>query len=265
MWQQLQRPIRLTDGVYLAIYPYSAQLGGVGAEGKNVVAHLRLMAAPRILSGPTPSGAQFERPIPPLQRSDQVGTGANVQVSAAIAYPVASTMLRRAVNGRAFEQAGRTVRIRDVRLSGVGGGRVALDVRLAGAVRGHLYLTGTPSFDATNHQVYVPDLDYDVGTAQLLVAGFGWLKGVDIRDFLRARARLPGSAVMDKLRALAESGVNRTLAPGVVLSGRIDHVEGTSVRATTRELQLRAAAFAELKLAIDKPPPLPRLPRQPKP
>ena len=105
----------------------------------------------------------------------------------------------------------------------------------------------------------MPDLDYDVGTAQLLVASLGWLKGVDIRDFLRERARLPGYAVLGKLRELAEKGINRTLAPGIELTGRIHNAEGSSVLATTRDIRVRATADAELKLAIDKPPPLQKL------
>jgi hypothetical protein len=155
---------------------------------------------------------------------------------------------------------GHRIKIRDVELSGIGGGRVALGVTLGGNVRGRLYFTGTPSLDPVHHQVHVPDLDYDVGTAQMLVEGFGWLRGVDIRDFLRDRARLPDSAVVGKLSGLAQNGINRSLAPGVTLSGRIHDAQGTSVRATTQDIRMRAVADAEFKLAIDRGPTLPRPP-----
>jgi hypothetical protein len=110
----------------------------------------------------------------------------------------------------------------------------------------------------------VPDLDYDVGTEQMLVQGFAWLRGVDIRDFLRDRARLPDSALVGRLRGLAENGINRTLAPGVRLSGRIYDARGTSVFATTQEIRMRAVADAEFKLAIDRAPTMPRPPQMAK-
>ncbi len=157
-------------------------------------------------------------------------------------------------------QDGRRIRIRDVQLSGIGGGRVALGVTLAGHVRGKLYFTGTPSLDPVSRQVHVPDLDYDVGTSQMLVLGFAWLRGVHIRDFLRERARLPDSEAVGRLRGLAEHGINRVLAPGVTLSGRISDARGTNVLATRNEIRLRAVADAELKLAIDRGPKLPRPP-----
>jgi hypothetical protein len=160
--------------------------------------------------------------------------------------------------GKTIRQSGRKVRIHDVELSGVGGGRVALGVTLAGAVRGRLYFIGTPGFDPANHQIYVPDLDYDVGSAQLLVKGFEWLMGVDIRDFLRDRARLPDTEVVGKLADLAQRGLNRTLAPGIELSGKIHDAKGTTVHATTQAIRVRAVADAEIELAINKAPALPR-------
>jgi hypothetical protein len=257
LWALLQRPIFLTQGVYLEIQPISAELGSVGAVGDSVTARLRMIASPRIVTGAL---ADSTRPLPLLGAASDIGNGAHVVVEASFTYPVATALLRRSLVGRSLVQAGHRVRIRDVQLMGLGDGRVALGVTLAGSVRGRLYFTGTPSFDRDHRQIHVPDLDYDVGTEQMLVEGVAWLKGMDMRNFLRDRARLPDSAVVGRLRGLAESGINRTLAEGVTLSGRIHDAEGTSVIATTREIRLRAVADAEFKLAIDKGPAIPRLP-----
>jgi hypothetical protein len=257
LWGLLQRPIFLTDGVYLEINPYSAQLGSVGAVGDTVTARLRMIASPRVV---TAMRVEAIRPLPPLGAASDIGSGAHVVVEASFTYPVATALLRRSLVGRSLVQEGHRIRIRDIQLMGLGDGRVALGVTLSGRVRGRLYFTGTPSFDPDNHQIRVPDLDYDVGTEQMLVEGLGWLKGVDMRDFLRTRARLPDSAVVGRLRGLAEKGINRTLADGVTLSGKIHDAQGTSVIATTHEIRLRAVADAEFKLAIDRGPTLPRPP-----
>ena len=261
LWGQLQRPIRLTEGLFLEINPYAAQLGAIGAVDDTVTARLRLTAAPRVVMR---EGRSKDRPLPPLRSGGGPGSGAHVIVEGACTYPVATALLRRALVGRSIVRLGHRIRIGDVQLTGIGGGRVALAVTLAGHVRGRLYFTGTPNLDPVHHQVNVPDLDYDVGTAQMLVQGFAWIKGVDMLTFLRDRARLPDSAVVGRLRTLAESGINRTLAPGVTLSGRIQHAQGTVVRATTREIRVRAVADAEFKLAIDRAPRVPRPPQRSK-
>jgi hypothetical protein len=258
LWELLQRPIWLTEGLYLEINPSAAQLGSVGAVNDTVMARLRMIASPRVVTDPRTADIL---PLPLLRSGGDTGNGAHVVIEGSCTYPVASAMLRRALVGRSIVGAGHRIRIRDVQLTGIGGGRVALGVTLAGHVRGKLYFTGTPSLDPDHRQVHVPDLDYDVGTAQLLVQGLGWLRGVDMRSFLRERACLPDSAVVGKLRGIAEHGINRTLAPGVTLSGRIHHARGTSVLATTRGIRVRAVADAEFKLAIDRGPTLPRPPQ----
>lgn len=258
LWALLQRPIFLTEGVYLQIQPHSAELGSVGAVGQTVTARLRMIASPRIVTGVR---ADSIHPLPLLGAARDIGSGAHVVVEASFTYPVATALLRRSLVGRSIVQQGHRIRIRDLQLSGLGDGRVALGVTLAGRVRGKLYFTGTPIFDPDTRQVRVPDLDYDVGTEQMLVEGFAWLKGVDMRDFLREGARLPDSAVVGRLRGLAENGINRELAEGVTLSGRIHDAVGTSVIATTQEIRVRAVAEAEFKIAIDRGPSVPRPPQ----
>jgi hypothetical protein len=259
IWRQLQRPMRLADSVYMAIHPSEAQIGSIGANGKLAFANLRLIAAPRVTTGPKPNLEHV--PLPPLERAHDVGRGARVLLDASFTYPVATDMLKEGLVGRRVELAGRHVRIRDVRLSGIGGGKVALGVRLSGGIRGRLFFTGTPTFDAPTRSIVVPDLDYDVGTAKVLVQGYEWLNDVKLRDFLREMARLPDSAVVRTLSELAETGMNRDLpARGVRLSGRIDQAGVIAVRATREEIRVHAVADADIKVSIDRAPSIPRPP-----
>ncbi len=262
MWRDLQKPVRLADSIYMSIHPSQAQIGSIGATGKTAYANLRLFATPRIVTGPKP--IREPEPLPPLERASDVGRGARVLLDASFTYPIATAMLHKALVGRIVEQSGHKIRIRDVRLTGIGGGRVALGVRVSGAVRGRIFFTGTPGYDVATRQIMVPDLDYDAGTVTVLVKGYEWLNGMQLRDFLRERARLPDSAVVSKLADLAEDGMNRKLpARGTWLSGRIDQAGVIAVRATRDEIRVRALADADLELTIDRAPSIPRL-REPK-
>ncbi len=60
---------------------------------------------------------------------------------------------------------------------------------------------------------------------------------------------------------MAEQGVNRTLTDGIVLSGQVHSAQATSVLASTGVLRVRATAEANLRLAINKAPSVPRPPR----
>jgi Domain of unknown function (DUF4403) len=259
VWRDLQAPLWLSDSVYMTINPSQAQVGSIGASGKTAFANLRLVAAPRVTTGHRPKIELI--PLPPLELAGDVKRGARVLLDASFTYPVATAMLRKALIGRSLEQGGHRIRIADIRIFGLGGGKVALGVRVAGAVRGRLFFTGTPGYDLKARQVIVPDLEYDVGTAQILVQGYEWLNDANLRDFLRERARIPDSAVVHTLCKLAEQGMNRDLpARGTHLSGRIDQAGVIAVSATLEDIRVRALADADLKLSIDRAPSIPRPP-----
>ncbi|MGQ0641116.1 MAG: DUF4403 family protein [Gemmatimonadaceae bacterium] len=254
LWHTMQRPIRLTDSIWFTINPRSAQLGAVTSDSGRVVANLRLGALPRIATGPRPNDSTLLTAIPPLTFGDEGERGLHVPLEAVFSYPVASELLRRGIVGRSIDVSGRRIRVDYAELSGIGAGRVALGVRFGGTVNGTVYLTGTPQLDTLTRQVHVPDLEYDVGSARLLVRGVEWVRGVNVRDFLRAQARIPDSEALEGLRALAEQGMNRELTPGITLVARIAATRALGVHATTKELRVRALAVGNARLAISKAP-----------
>ena len=265
IWRNMQRPVRFTDSVYMLISPYAAQLGPIIARRDTVIARLRLVASPRVVTGPYPNEFELMTPMPRLGPMTQVGEGAHVQMEGSLAYPVANALLGKVLVGREFQQAGRTLKVEKIEVMGIGGGRLALGITLSGAVRGRLWFTGTPQLQRDRRELHVPDLDVDVGSANLLVRGFEFLKGEEMRNFLRARARVSEEELIGRLTELAEQNINRSLTEGVNLSGQVHRAEATSVRASISDLRVRAMAEATLRLAIDKAPSLPRPPAPARP
>lgn len=251
-WRKLQTPIRLTDSIYLTLNPRTAQLGKVSSNERTLIANVRLSVQPQVVTGVRPNDFTLMTPMPPLTFGDTKGGGMDILMEAQFTYPVASSLLGKALRGRNVKQGGRRVVVRDVRLFGIGGGRVALAVDLAGDATGRIYFTGKPVIDTLTRQVTVPDLDYDVGSANLLVQSLKWFKGQDLRDTLRLRARLPDSAAVGKLVPLAERGMNRQLTEGVVLRAQIDEAHGLRVRATTHDVRVYALARGAAHLAITR-------------
>ncbi|MGQ0764270.1 MAG: DUF4403 family protein [Gemmatimonadota bacterium] len=253
-WRDISRPVRLSDSVWLVINPLDVELGEVRGDRSTAIAALRLEAQPMIITGNRPNDFELFKPLPRLTRRNRVGRGLRVSLQGDLGYDVATVMLQRAIVGRQIDIGPRSLRVDDITLMGIGRGRVAVGVRFGGSARGNVYFTGTPQYDPASDQLLVPDLDYDLATSDLLVRGLSWLKDDAIRDFLRQRARFPVDDQLDRLRQLAELGMNRTLAPGVELSAQLDQAKAISVRATTRLLHVRALATGSAVLLIDKPP-----------
>jgi hypothetical protein len=253
-WRDISRPLQLSDSIWLTINPVGVQLGDIRVDSGAVVASIRLEARPRIATGNRPNDFDLFTPLPRLVSGQPVGRGLRVAIEGQLGYDVANDLLRRALVGKRIERGERQAIIQAVELLGIGGGRVALGVRFGGTARGMVYLTGTPRYDTAADRLLVPDLEYDLRTSDLLIRSVSWLKDDAIRNFLRERARFPVEGQLDRLRQLAERGMNRSLAEGVDLSATLERAKAVSVRATTKALFVRAEATGTARLGIDKAP-----------
>ena len=254
-WHLLERPMRLTDSLYLLINPQSVRVGGVSHADSTLTTTIGLSARPRIVSGPKPPAV--ETPLP-LIESNIVGNGLHMLLEAELDYETASHLLARQVRGKRISSAGQSLKIEDARLMGIGGGRVALELTFSGSTSGRLFLVGTPSYDPVTDRVHVPDLEYDVASENLLVQGISWMKHGDVQAYLRERARWPVKDLMAKAEDRLRRGLNRQLGSAARLEAEVHASEALGVHATRRAILLRARADGAARMVITKAPPLAR-------
>jgi hypothetical protein len=256
-WRTLQRPIRLSDSVWLLLQPRRVHLGPITGSSRTLALDVGLSGEPRIVLGPRPpDGADS---LPSLQRETGKHEQAlHVLLEGELSYAMANAILEKNVVGRRIRRGARWITIRDARLSGIGNGRVALAVRFDGAASGIVYLVGTPRFDPDTRQLFVPDLAYDVSSADLLVRGLEWMRRGDVQNLLRTRARFPVADLVEQARTRLERGMNRSLGPNATLVAKIATGDVLAVRATSNGIVVRAGANGTARLQINRIPALSR-------
>jgi hypothetical protein len=222
-------------------------MGPAVGSKRTLATALGFSASPRVVTGPRPVIA--ETPLPPLYPAT-VGDGLHILLEGVIGYDLATELLRKHLIGKKFERSGQTLVVKDVRLFGIGAGKLAVELRFSGAASGHVFLVGTPRYDPGTNELFVPDLEYDVGSANLLVSGVEWVKHDDVRDFLRSQARWSIGDVMETGKQQLLKGLNRDLAPGVRLTADVKQVQGLSVHARRTAIRLRAQADANARLTV---------------
>jgi hypothetical protein len=251
-WRLLQRPIQLSDSVWLQINPNAVQVGTVAGSESILEAQVGLRGLPRIVSGPRPKDGTA--PLPPLETNARVGNGLFVLLEGSLDYDVANSILQKQLVGKTVRSGVRRITIREARLSGIGARRVALAMRFDGSASGQVYFVGTPRYDSTADRISVPDLDYDVGTADLLVHGLNWLKRDDVLKFLRTRAQWPVTDLVETARVRLERGMNRDLGQSAHFSTTITAGRALDVRATRRAILVWARAQGQARLSVWKAP-----------
>ncbi|HUQ20661.1 MAG TPA: DUF4403 family protein, partial [Gemmatimonadaceae bacterium] len=246
-WHLLQQPIPLTDSVWLLINPSAVRMGETVGVKRTLVTALGFSASPRVVTGTKPQAVMT--PLPQLYPA-AVGDGLHILLEGILDYSLATGLVEKALVGKIVEGKGQTLVVKDVRLFGIGGGKLALQLDFRGTVSGRIYFIGTPRYNQGTNELFVPDLDYDAGSANLLVSGFEWLKHDDVRDYFREHARWPVGDIVAQGREQLSKGLNRDLAQGVKLTAEVKEVQGLSVRAQKKGIHLRARADANARLTV---------------
>jgi hypothetical protein len=256
-WRLLQRPIRLSDSVWLLLQPRRVHLGPIVGSARTVSLDVGLVGEPRVVTGPRPpDGTDL---LPRLRRETAKHEQTlHVLLEGELSYDLANAILTKNVVGKRVRHGARWITIRDARLSGIGGGRVALALRFDGAASGIVYLVGTPRFDSETRQLYVPDLAYDVSSADLLVRGLEWMRRGDVQNLLRTRARFPVADLVEQARQRLERGMNRSLGKNARLVAQIATGDVLAVRATSGGILVRASANGSARLEVNRIPALSR-------
>lgn len=248
-WQAVASPMQLADEIWLDMRPVGIRQGVIHGHDGVVEIHAELEAEPRVVVGARP--ASERRELPPLGFGTQ-GQSLDILVEVVGEYETGSQMLTAALRGVSVERAGRSLRIDRLDLSGIGGGRVALEATVAGDVRGRLFLVGSPSFDPATDTVSVPDLAFSVSTRNLLVSGASWVADLGLEALLRDRARWRVDPAVDWAADHLADALNREIAPGVRLEGSVDALRVLEVAAETRGLIVGVAAVARATLHVNE-------------
>jgi len=247
-WGDLNRPIRLTDGVWLLLKPVRLSAGTARGRGHALMVRVSLDARPRIVTAKQ-APVMVVPPLPPLG-TDTIARGFHILIEGIVDYVTASRVLSGAVHGAVVTEQGHTVTIDSVMVSPASGGRLALSVAFHGDAQGTLRLVGVPRHDLVRHGIAMPDLDYDLHTDSPLINVYSWLASPALRILLREKAVLPLAPALRRGRQLLLSGLNRKIGDAMTLTAGIDSVAARGVYITRKGLVLRAEAMGHATVSV---------------
>ena len=252
LWSVLSSPLRLTDSLWLVINPSTVRLGMLRMQGDTLVTTVGLSANPRVIGGPRPEVTPLPMPAP--QDSTSRPPVMHLLTEARLPYDVASSILTKELRGTHIRVARQRLVLDSLHLTGVGDGRVAVGLAVHGSARGVLYAVGHPAYDTATAELYMPDLEYDVGTRDLMTGALAWLASGPVEEFLRTKVRIKLAPTLADGRDLLERNLNRDLAEGVHLRMDVRSGRVLSVRAAPAALLVRAVASGQGELVLDLRP-----------
>lgn len=249
IWGALHQPIRITDSLWLTVNPTAARVGMLELRGDTLLTRVGLSARPRVTAGARPTTSVG--PLPALKDSTARTPALHLLTESRLPYDVASSILTRELRGTKIQAAAHQLTVDSLHLAGVGDGRLAVGLGVSGGVTGLLYAVGHPEYDSTTSKLFMPDLEYDVGTRNLLTGSLAWLGGEAVERFLRAKVRVDLGPTLEDGRKLLEKNLNRDLAKGVRLRAEITGGQVHDIRAAPEALLVRAVASGRAEIVLE--------------
>ncbi|MGI8510682.1 MAG: DUF4403 family protein [Gemmatimonadaceae bacterium] len=246
-WGILNRPLKLTDAVWLLLQPKRLRVGSVSGTGHELTIQAGLDALPMVVTGPEPHTDTL--PLPPLSH-DSISGGFHVLLEGNVDYATASKAITNALKGKGITEAGKTVTAQSVVVSPDSGGRLSLAATFTGDAQGVLVFVGTPHYDKAHGVLTVPDLDYDLATDSDLINAYAWLRSDALRSVFRDKAVVPVTPLLEKGKALLTDGLNRKLGDAVTLSATVDSVDVRGLYVTRPGVVVRAEATGRAAMSV---------------
>lgn len=258
IWTALQTPFELAPRTWLVLDPTEVALSPITGAQDIVTTTLILRAQTRVVVGEKPVATR--RPLPRLAggKPGAQPAGMRVPFDLELPYAEASRLATRDYAGKTYQVSGKPLTLASIRLAPAPNGRVLVEALIdyrGGALRnyrGVVFLEGTPRFDAATSTIVVPDLDYSLDPKRrgLFARIAERAAHESIRARLRETARFPLGPQIAEVRAEVTRALNRQLAPGVILRGRADTIEPTSVTPLANAIAVRVVATGRAEVEL---------------
>ena len=248
LWKLLERPIRLTDGVWLTLGPEQLLMGKVRGTDRILTVPVTLIARPAIVAS-AEAPVVDAKTLPPLGRDSSSG-GFRISLDGIVDYAAASDAISLALGDKQITQGGHTVTPVRVVVLPLAKGQLSVALAFTGDAKGTLRLIGTPIFDPVRRRIVVPDLDYDLDTDSQLINTYSWLRSENLRNTLREKATVPVDPALEKGRGLLLDGLNRKIGDALTLSATVDSVAVQNLFVTRSGLVVRALVTGQAKVSV---------------
>jgi hypothetical protein len=224
VWQRLGAPVEVAPRAWLALRPHAAHAGPIVGGGPGILRTvLELTAEPLARIGAEPDAES--RPLPDLQLVKAPGRKFHVALPLQVPYAALNQWLAQTAVGTTVDVGtSRPLSVEAIQAYG-SGARLILEVRVAGPVRGLVYLAGTPTVERDSRTLRLADLQFTLESDNALIGATGRLFHRQLLAVLEPRARLPLGERVEALRTRLEATLSRELLEGVLLSGTVDELE----------------------------------------
>lgn len=244
---QLTQKQALKGYGYLDIRPAGIALSPFQIKGDSLYTTLGFAAYPEISS--VSQASPLAPAMPPLSVK-AVNPGFSLHANARYDFKSLDTLINKTVGNRSFLVEGRQIIIQQVDMEGLSKHRVSLKVRFDGFASGDLFFTGTPVLDSAQQRLYIPDLEFDVRSPNVLLKIGNAVLARQILQKIRSMATISITDLYLRQQSALNATLNRTLRPGVQLVGQTSGLRLEAMVVQEHQILCQFSLYGQLAVRV---------------
>ncbi len=252
-WKLLFNPFKLQGdyNAWLSINPYSISMMPV----QGSLGHIRLGAGVvsdmECLVDNVPQAGQV-RSLPDLQSLETSSDTFHISLLTDIPYTSIDRIMNEEVGDSTFIFGNRKITFESFRVYG-SNGKLAIETKIKGSLKGTVYLTGTPYFNAADTTVRIKDLAFDIKTRNLMMNSAKWLFNSKIERTLMKSIVIPFNTDVSKIEnQIAGFLSHYQLGFGFEVNGKLARLSVTELALTPGSVKANILFSGNLSLGISE-------------
>ena len=249
IWNKLQDPMELGSDIWLTYRPRNPRATSWTLDrDQSIQTSVSMVFDPLIVAGDKPPVEAT--PLPALQVGSSAQEGFHLAVPLVVPYnELTERVAKEAVGEEIIPPVGSRIKINAVQLYG-SGNHLICEVGVNGGVNGKLYIQGTPTLSPDGQTLLFDNFEFTVETSNLLVKATNRIMHDSIRERVLPHTRLDIRDRIAVLRSRIERQMNRELAPGIRLEGKITKLEPNGIYPVPGGMEIQFVTDGTLDLTI---------------
>ncbi|MCL6103503.1 MAG: DUF4403 family protein [Bacteroidetes bacterium] len=252
-WQMLFEPFKIPGdyNAWLSMTPYSISLLPVkGTNGSIRFGFVVNSDAECLLDKQPPVGKASGLPV--IKPLDMPCDTFRINLLTDIPYSTIERLTLREIHDSVYTFGKKRLTFESIHIYGTNG-KMAIEMKVKGSIKGTMYLTGTPYFNSADTTLQVRDLKFDLKTRNLLVKSARWMFNGKIERTITRAIAIPFNTNVREIESNLTGFMNHyQLGYGFELNGKLAKITVSDIMLTPESVKANLVFSGKLAIGIEE-------------